>query len=113
MEHYVYFIQSKKSNSPVKIGHSSNIEKRLEDLQVGNPYKLEVKVKLPFSSKMLAISTEKLFHREGEKNHQRLNGEWFYIRSSLVEFIGNAMAYKEEMNTKDRKSKTERRKPKQ
>ena len=111
MTHYVYFIQTTKERSPIKIGHAANVEKRMADLQAGNPHKLEIKIKIPFSSKLQAASTEKLFHKQGERHHRRLTGEWFYIEGSLAEFIGRAIAYREEMNTKDKRAKTSRRKP--
>ena len=77
MKHrYVYFIQQKLTKSkPVKIGVAHNVERRLSELQVGNPYELSVVAKLGPFSEVQAQETEQRLHRQCSKF--RIRGEWF------------------------------------
>ena len=69
--HYIYFIKENKTRRrefcAVKIGVSSNPEKRLTAMQTGNPRKLSIEVKMgPFSRKE-AYGMEKKLHRNFKK----------------------------------------------
>jgi hypothetical protein len=73
---YVYLIES---GQYIKIGRTSNITKRLSELQVGNPRKLRlisaVQVKNP-------IAMEKNLHEQfKDKNKQ---GEWYGLNSKDI-----------------------------
>lgn len=66
----VYFIQS-VIGGPVKIGKSNNVEQRLEELQTGSPYILQI-IKI---IKNVKPQVEREFH-EKFKDY-RSHGEWF------------------------------------
>ena len=66
----VYFIQCGEGG-PVKIGVSTSISQRLEDLQVANPVGLILRGAVP-GSRMLESYYHKLFAA------QRIRGEWFH-----------------------------------
>lgn len=71
---FVYFIQSGE-NGPIKIGVARNIEKRIEDLQIGNPCELHLLCTMPCDSKNHAFFRERQLHKIFSK--QRIRGEWF------------------------------------
>ena len=74
--HYVYFIQQRFTKSkPIKIGSAKDVERRLGELQVGNPYELAVVAKLGPFSKREAEATERRLHEQCSRFHIR--GEWF------------------------------------
>lgn len=73
---YVYFIQSGNGKSaPVKIGLAKDIEKRISDLQVGNPQPLKLIASIPCRSRKHAEHLEGWLHRCFSNCHMR--GEWF------------------------------------
>lgn len=77
----LYFI---KSNDLVKIGTAERVNKRLAELQIGNPVKLEViKIISPVKPRF-----EKELHKKLREYHVR--DEWFRIEVMEVinEFIG-------------------------
>ena len=71
----VYFIQCRDKNGPIKIGLAMDVEKRLAQLQVGNPYKLKVIASFYVDSKIKAQQIEKSLHKKFMKHSIR--GEWF------------------------------------
>jgi Meiotically up-regulated gene 113 len=71
-----YFI---KCNDFIKIGKASNIDVRMRELQIGNPYKLEL---LAFIKDK---SLEKKLHIKF--NHLSYSGEWFRITPELEAYI--------------------------
>ncbi len=76
----VYFIYcGEKQTSPVKIGVTTDIERRIVELQTGNPYKLICKALIPCDDKTQAYHLESFFHKQFKKN--RMMGEWFKIYS--------------------------------
>jgi len=76
----IYFIFA---NDKVKIGKSNNVKKRMQQIQVGCPSKVE----LLFSYYQLHENDEKALHaRFGDL---RSSGEWFYFRSHLKEFVND------------------------
>jgi len=107
--YYVYFIQAKKEKSPVKIGYTSNVKKRIENLQVGNPFKLEAKILIPFESEKEAISVEKILHNQGRLYHKQLSGEWFYIYGTFALFLKRAYSHIEEKQANRRNSRRDRK----
>ena len=73
---YVYFISSGKGKkAPIKIGVSKNIDKRIDELQTGNPNKLHL------LSAIECTSIKRAYNLEGYLHHKlrrfRLVGEWF------------------------------------
>ena len=76
---FVYFIRCGQRRGAIKIGHASNVERRLLELQVGNPEKLHVLATIPIESKKQAHNIERWMHYRFKRLHIR--GEWF--RGSL------------------------------
>ncbi len=77
---YIYFIvetyhQKVKGDSCVKIGIAHNPQKRLSELQTGNPKVLTVAITIGPMTEFQAAHCESKFHTRFEKH--RLAGEWF------------------------------------
>jgi len=70
----VYFIQCGISG-PIKIGLTNGIINRISDIQVCNPYAVELIGYLPAKSRANAIHLETKLHRLCSKHHRM--GEWF------------------------------------
>ncbi len=71
---FVYIIQS-GSEGPYKIGAAINVDKRISDLQVGNPEELTLIAKFDFKDTAKAYHAEYSLHRLYRKS--RIRGEWF------------------------------------
>lgn len=69
---FIYVICENEKTGPIKIGISKRPNKRINDLQIGNPRKL--KMHANFSCKNPHLF-EKYFHKIFSKHH--LVGEWF------------------------------------
>ena len=84
---YVYIIQSGSSKkSPVKIGMSDDPEKRLKQLQTGNPRILRIIISIKCNSRQHAFELEKTLHRMLERNN--ILNEWFFVKKkSLLETL--------------------------
>lgn len=67
----LYIIQQKITGA-VKIGRTSNIERRLTELQVGSPYEIRCVLLLPNQGKL-----EKILHKRMQNHQLRIAGEWF------------------------------------
>jgi len=73
---YVYIMQSgEKRNAPIKIGMSQNPERRLSDLQTGNPHLISLKGVIPFDTKREALDFENYLH--SSVGGFEYYGEWF------------------------------------
>lgn len=68
----------------IKVGISSDCERRLRALQSGSPLKLEVLRYIRFQDRDLARKIEQQFHHS--MRHLRSHGEWFNIS------VGDALA---------------------
>jgi len=77
---YVYFIRSGKKGA-IKIGKSNNPEKRVKELQTGNPYKLYLIAFIHCETEEGAIKLERKIHRLFKK--RRMIGEWFHPHINL------------------------------
>jgi hypothetical protein len=75
---YVYFIQCQDTGH-VKIGHSNDVLRRLEQLQTGNSGRLVLIGFVPGGS-----AIEKSYHHAWQ--YSKVRGEWF-DDSRLVEYI--------------------------
>ena len=71
---FVYFISD---GSYIKIGVAENIQKRIKELQIGNPKKLFLVEYLEFNYKEQAYFAEKHLHQMFAK--ERMSGEWFNV----------------------------------
>lgn len=76
---YIHFINFGKE-SPIKIGYAKNIDKRIEQLQIGNPYELDVIIAIPGN-----INCEKILHEHLQK--YEIRGEWFWPSHYIYRLI--------------------------
>ena len=70
---------------PIKIGVANNVEVRMAELQIGNPYELILLASIPVSSRKRAEALEKSLHRKFAGQHIR--GEWFQRNIDVKEAI--------------------------
>jgi hypothetical protein len=59
--------------SPIKFGFATNVDKRLSQIQSGNPYTLYVLTAIPGNEEC-----EKVIHKYFEKYKVRQSGEWYW-----------------------------------
>jgi len=71
---YVYFIRAGNSGA-IKIGMAVNIERRMNTLQTGNAFKLNIIALIPCDTREQALYLEQRLHRCF--NSQHIRGEWF------------------------------------
>jgi len=71
---FVYFVQM-GSIGPIKIGVAKNVERRLESLQTGNPYKLKLLTMIECTNSLKAYDLERKMNSKFS-NHN-IRGEWF------------------------------------
>jgi len=67
---YLYFIQE-GHNGPVKIGKADNVERRMIELQIGNPERLHLLATFPMED---GLSEEEA---HGLLRDYRIRGEWY------------------------------------
>tara|TARA_R100000951_G_scaffold116765_2_gene130551 strand:+ start:649 stop:1080 length:432 start_codon:yes stop_codon:yes gene_type:complete len=79
---YVYFI---RAGIYTKIGVAKNIQRRMEQLQTGNPLELRLTCSIQMPSIKSAFHFEKLLHDELMDKHK--HGEWFFIKEAKVKNI--------------------------
>ena len=82
----------------MKIGKSIDPEKRLVDLQTGNPEILEIVSLIKCSSKEEMYKLEQQLHKKYQKNKVRKNSEWFTWHSdfdSLSKSLTETKKYKD------------------
>ena len=75
MADYLYLIREDKKRGAIKIGIASNVESRLDTLQIGNPNKLEILLVYKAKSRKHAFALENWMHRTFKK--ENIRGEWF------------------------------------
>jgi hypothetical protein len=73
---FVYFIRCGNSEL-IKIGKADDVERRLEELQTGNPYELHIMFKINCNSPMAAFDMERKIHKTFSAH--RFRSEWFRI----------------------------------
>ena len=74
----IYFVQAGK-NGPIKIGDSNDLHRRIELLQIGCPYKLN----------LLFVYNGRHFNESELHNlfkHENIRGEWFRPAKSIINF---------------------------
>lgn len=73
---YVYFIRECIGDlAPVKIGIADDIDKRMQELQIGNSRRLVLAAKLGPFTRARAFDIEMKMHSKFHKH--RIRGEWF------------------------------------
>lgn len=85
---FVYFVRA-GNRGAIKIGVARNMQRRLDTLQTGNAFKLNVIALIPCKSREHARAIEASLHKRFGK--QRIRGEWFQgnieFRSIQDDFI--------------------------
>lgn len=88
---FLYVIGPVGRDSPVKVGATKGLRRRLSWIQVGNPEELEVKLSLYCPTAAVGTELERRIQHILRKNHIR--GEWFDTEVELVrpilESLGN------------------------
>lgn len=74
--YYVYFIREIDSHY-VKMGYAIDVSRRLAELQIGTPHKLEVLYTIQVESESAARDIENAMHRRFDASHVR--GEWYVL----------------------------------
>ncbi len=86
MSYYVYFIQAEnKPFSPIKIGVTNNLDKRLGALQTGNHDELNILGVQKFRSQDAMFDQERYLHRRFKKYN--VHGEWFKFNLPLAWYM--------------------------
>lgn len=77
VNYYIYLVQEQllSNKGAVKIGMSSRVDRRIENMQVGNSRKLVLVAKMGPFGEIKATCFEKQLHRRFKRHHIR--GEWF------------------------------------
>jgi len=76
-KYYVYFIQH-DVDGPIKIGVAKDPARRLNELQIGNPYQLYLITKIDCCTSGNAYALEKKLHWKFKR--WNISGEWFKPR---------------------------------
>jgi len=77
---FVYIIRSGDQGA-YKIGVTNDIERRIINLQIGNPNKLHLIAFIDFGTRKRALYVEKMMHKFHKRHHIR--GEWFSRKIDL------------------------------
>ena len=78
----MYFVGIKERPHLFKIGKSNNCERRLKQLQTGNPHELYIARIIPHSK---PFELESSLHKYFASRRRR--GEWFYIGKKRIDRI--------------------------
>ena len=78
----VYFIQAGGETGPIKIGNSSNVDKRMDSLRTGNHLPLTLLGAFPCHR---AATVERELH--AALDDLRLEGEWFAFSTRIMDII--------------------------
>ncbi len=85
-KHYCYIVQA---GNFVKIGYTSNIENRLEQIQTNNPKEVKLLVCFPHETRGAARAMEQRWHLRFSVHLER--GEWYRRAAVLKELNRNEM----------------------
>lgn len=85
---YVYFVRA-GNRGAIKIGVAKDVKKRIDELQIGNAFRLNVIACIPCDCRDQAVGLEQKIHRFFKK--QRIRGEWFQgnIQMSKINELQN------------------------
>lgn len=95
---YIYFIQRVDGIGPIKIGTSTNPNKRLAGIQTSNPYRLRI-IKLILGG----LKVEHNLHTKFKE--YRMEGEWFKPDNILLQFIKECSPVYETVYTRTKSMK--------
>ena len=93
--HYYMYAVAYKKEGPVKIGISSNPDKRLKQLQTGSPEKLVLLVLRDFKEKRIAKFAESQIHTllKYDGHISPSGNEWFSINTTWAQSILTEFPY--------------------
>jgi len=77
MIHYIYI--AGKIDGPVKIGITTDVLRRMQQLKTGVPFHLQLLFAHPAGDSKRAREIERLMHDCWSEDGYKLNGEWFDI----------------------------------
>ena len=80
---YLYLL---RCNKYYKIGISSSLEQRIDYLQIGNPYEIDLLMAVKIGN---SLESEKLLHERF--SHRRVRGEWFELDTKELEEVKDLM----------------------
>lgn len=86
----IYFITEGNSINYVKIGYTNNLNRRLRELQIGNPRKLK-----PYFVIKGNYQLEQEVHKEF-KDYRSI-GEWFHFSAFILDYINKIREESEEI----------------
>ena len=83
----VYFIRvPNDKRRPTKIGYTSDIARRLTEVQTHNPYEVILDCTIPCEDKTQAQKLERFLHRQLYKKCHII-GEWYYLNGIYLKGI--------------------------
>lgn len=77
----IYFIRNRREDT-IKIGHSRDVRRRMQELQVGNSARLQL-----IGAVAASISIEPIIHHQLMEGH--IAGEWFWDREVTTAWLMN------------------------
>ena len=100
---YVYFIRGgDKKHSPLKIGITHDLSKRIKQMQVGSPKILKLQFAIIFDDKDVARRVEKIIHEMLKSRNT--HGEWFTCGVKTQSILRKLEPYIADYVTKNSKS---------
>lgn len=91
----IVFVYVIKAGARCKIGKARDPEKRLRELQTGNPLKLGIVATIKCKSDAHALSIEKIAHQAFKADAEV--GEWFLYSGAIQRFVATANSAAEQM----------------
>lgn len=79
------FVYVMRSGKYYKIGWAVDPEKRMKEMQVGNPKKIRIIGRFPVSTHKKARKLEAAIHQKFKHQHHR--GEWYRLKEKDLEFF--------------------------
>jgi len=100
---YVYFVRGgDKKHSPLKIGITHNLKKRIAQMQTGSPKILRLQFAIIFDDRKIAQKVEKVIH--GILASKNTHGEWFTCGVKTSSILDKLAPYIADYVTKNRRS---------
>ena len=95
---FVYVVRAGTgSRSPIKVGVADDVQKRMKQLQTGNPKELILVMHFECDDRAHAFRLEKTIH--DILKGQRLWGEWFSVSKSKVMKLLNSMGNRDDIDS--------------
>lgn len=94
---FLYFLRA-GNRGAIKIGIAKDVKKRIDELQVGNAFQLNLLATIPCDCRDQALELERRIHAFFKR--QRIRGEWFQgnIQMSKINELKNRGCYEFKAN---------------